>query len=205
MSIAQSERHLFGGTSTSSVAVFNKLPICERDDIHGCNVSGADKSYCLQVTLQIPEVELASGAPASVTALLCAGISFTHSELWAGDSSGQLTIWQVPDYGLDFIPIQSTKVHWGAINAMKCTWRHAITASDDGFIVIHDLVLFTRIRSINLIEWGWQPDGSSLFERPDIPRRLKSMNLEENYETGGTLAVGTSYGDVVMLSLGTTV
>ena len=111
----------------------------------------------------------------------------------------------MPDYGLEFVPVQATKAHWGSINCMKNTWRHAITASDDGYIIIHDLVLFTRVRAINIVEWGTQLDYSNIFERPDIPRRIKSMCLEENYETGGSIVVGTSYGDVAVLSLGTTI
>jgi hypothetical protein len=38
-----------------------------------------------------------------------------------------------------------------------------------------------------------------------VDRKLKSCHLVEDRERGGTLLVGTSYGEVVALSLGTTV
>lgn len=94
------------------------------------------------------------------------------------------------------------KAHNGAINDLKCTQRHAITISDDGFIIFYDLYNFDRVRSIDILEWCIY---RSLLERPDILRKIKSVHLEENFETGGNLVLGTSYGDIIMLKLGTTV
>ncbi len=205
LSLSQSRRHLFVGTSNASVAVFNKSVLCERDDIHGCNVTGADTHFCLQVTLRTPDVKQPSGSPASVTCVLCTGYNHSHTHLWAADVAGQLTVWYVPERGLLFRPARSAKVHWGAINAMESTNWHVLTASDDGYIIIHDIMSFDRVKSINIIQWGIGFNGFSLFERPDIARCIKSMTIEEDYVNGGKVTVGTSYGDVAILGLGTTI
>ena len=52
-SIAQSPRHIFAGTSDASVVVFAKDDICERKDIHACNMPNASRVGCLQVTLRL--------------------------------------------------------------------------------------------------------------------------------------------------------
>ena len=188
--------------------MFCKLPICERDDIHACNIPDADKSYCLQLTLKLPAIQMASGAPTSVTGLLCTGYNHSFTHLWASDSSGQLTIWHVPPSGLDFVPAYTVKAHKKAITSITNTFRHVISISDDGFVKFYDVVTFAKIRSVNVLEWCVYR-GLLLDSRPDIPRRLKSVHLRESWAVSGgaagTMAVGTNYGDVVMFSLGTTV
>mmetsp|Transcript_3604 Transcript_3604/g.5616 ORF Transcript_3604/g.5616 Transcript_3604/m.5616 type:complete len:595 (-) Transcript_3604:1566-3350(-) len=200
--VAQSDRHLFVGTSNATVAVFCKTPHCEREDVHTCNIKGNDQSYCLQISLKLPPITVKSGAPASVTGLICVDIDFPFSHLWAADSSGQLTIWHVPETGLSFIPAHTVKAHEGPINNLLHTHTHAITISDDGYVVFFNMVSFDRIRSLNILEWSVEYD---LIKRPDIRRKVKCAHLQEDHENGGNMVVGTSYGDVIMLRLGTTV
>jgi hypothetical protein len=143
-----------------------------------------------------------SGAPTSVSGLICVSTTFPFSHLWAGDTSGQITVWHVPQYGLGFIPAFTVKAHNGAINDLVNTQRHAISISDDGYISFYDMFNFDRVRTIDIMEWC---NYRSLLERPDIHRKIKCVSLQENEETGGNLVVGTSYGDIIMLRLGTTV
>lgn len=82
------------------------------------------------------------------------------------------------------------------------TYKHAITIFDDGFVIIYELARFYQIRSIDVRYWAVD---KQLLVRPDIHRRIKCAHLEEDHENGGTLALGTSYGEVVVLSLGTTI
>ena len=42
--MSQSERHLFCGTSGSTICVFSKFNECERDDVHSCSTPNANKS-----------------------------------------------------------------------------------------------------------------------------------------------------------------
>ena len=109
--MSQSERHLFVGTSQATIAVFSKYPVCEREDVHACNIPGRDKSFCMQVTLHLPPVFMDSGAPSSVYGLMCTGYNHSFTHLWAGDSAGQLTIWKVPDEGIFFEPVRSILAH----------------------------------------------------------------------------------------------
>lgn len=143
-----------------------------------------------------------SGAPASVLGLICVDTAFPFSHLWAGDSTGQLTVWHIPQVGLGFMPAFTVKAHNSAINNLVHTHRHAITISDDGFLSFYDLYNFDRVRSLDLMEWCVY---RNLLERPDIPRKIKSIHLQENTITGGNMVIGTSYGDIIMFSLGTTV
>lgn len=41
--------------------------------------------------------------------------------------------------------------------------------------------------------------------RPDVIRRLKSIFVREDADEGGTVIVGTSYGDVYVIGIGTNV
>jgi hypothetical protein len=182
--------------------VFNKEPHCERDDIHLCSVRGYDPSYCLQVTLRLPPKKMPSGNPPSVTGLICPQIGPEFPTLWAADSTGQLTIWYIPLKGLEFTPAYTVKIHNGMINDMKKTWRHIITIGDDGYILLHDVLSFHKIRSVQIMEWSID---RNLLGNAHIERKLKALHVEENYDTGGQLVIGTSYGDVIALSLGTTV
>ena len=112
---------------------------------------------------------------------------------------GRLLVWKVPDDGLDFVPIRSWIPHRGAITTMASTWRHIITAGDDGFVLLWDIENMVRVRSIHVQQWCIE---RGLMERPDIPRRLKCMAVKEDHNLGGLLVVGTSYGEVVIMSIG---
>lgn len=150
----------------------------------------------------MPARKLPSGNVPWVTGLICPAIGPEYPNLWATDAAGNLTIWHIPTEGLEFIPAHTAKIHQGPINHMTHTWRHVITIGDDGFLILHDILSFTRIRSVDIMEWSIY---RNLLENPHIHRKLKSVSVFENYDTGGQLALGTSYGDVIMLSLGTTV
>ena len=195
--MSQSGRHLFGGTTGSTVCVFSKFDTCERDDIHACNTPGTNKAYCLQVSLKLPPMRMLSNNLTIVTALKCAGPNYSFSHLWAGDSSGQITVWFVPDEGLDFVPAKTWRAHKDVINAMETTWKHMISVSDDGNITLHDLgtLLVARVIPVNI--WC-----ASIMLRPEIPRKLKCMHIAENYEEGGKMAVGSHYGEVMVIALG---
>ena len=170
--------------------------------MHGCNIRGNDQSYCLQISLKLPPVTMGSGAPTSVSGLLCVDTTFPFSHLWAGDTSGQLTVWHVPEHGLGFMPAFTVKAHNGSINNLVNTHRHIISVSDDGCISFYDMFNFDRVRTIYVMEWCLY---RNLLERPDVSRKIKAVHLQENFVTGGNLVLGTSYGDIIMLSLGTTV
>lgn len=200
--LTQSDRHLFVGTTTASIAVFSKYNFCEREDIHLCHLPNADKAYCLQVTLKLPNNKLVSGNLPWVTGLLCPQFGPEFPTLWASDAVGNITIWHIPKIGLEFTPAFTTKAHQGPITQLTNTWRHVISIGDDGNLILHDIISFARIRTINIMEWSTYKE---IISNPHIHRKLKSIHLQENYDTGGQMVVGTSYGDVIFLSLGTTV
>ncbi len=77
-----------------------------------------------------------------------------------------------------------------------------ITVGDDGIVKLFDILTFVRIRSIDVMQMCVE---RQLFVAPNIHRRLKSAHVYENYSTGGYIALGTSYGDVVIMPIGTTV
>jgi WD40 repeat protein len=195
--MSQSQRHLFCGTSGSSVAIFTKYDVCERDDIHNCSTPGANKAYCLQISLKLPPMRMPSEMPSFVNTIKCCGPNYSFSHLWAGDSLGQMTVWFVPDDGLDFVPAKTWRAHRGAINAMETTWKHMVSISDDGYITIHELGTLMCMREIYVNQWCEQ-----IIVKPNIPRKLKCMHLVEDAEVGGQLVIGTNYGDVCVCSLG---
>lgn len=145
-----------------------------------------------------------NGNLAVVSCLLCTGYNYCHSHLWAGDSTGQITIWSIPTIGLEFQPEKTWKCHQGSVNAMMNTWTNVFTIGDDGFLFVYNIISFAKIRSINLLDWCIQ---KSLFHnnpiRSDVFRRLKSMDIKEDSQTGGTCIVGTSYGDIIVMNIGT--
>jgi WD40 repeat protein len=195
--MSQSQRHLYCGTTGSTVCVFTKYDVCERDDIHQCSVKGVNKSYCLQVSLKLPPMRMPSENPSFVNCLKCCGPNYTHTHLWAADSLGQLTVWFTPEEGLDFIPAKTWRGHNGAINAMETTWKHMISVADDSCIKIHDLGSLLCIRSINVNQWCEQ-----ILLKPNIPRKIKCLHIVENYEEGGQMVAGTNYGDVLVMTTG---
>jgi hypothetical protein len=51
--LAQSKRHLFAGTTASTIMVFSKKDVCEREDMHMCKMPKSVKRYCTQVFIHI--------------------------------------------------------------------------------------------------------------------------------------------------------
>ena len=197
--MTQSGRHIFAGTSAAQVCVMTKFDQCERDDVHGCNTPGADKSYCLQVTLKLPPLLMTSGQPPAVTAMKCTGYDYTFTHLWAADATGQLTVWFVPDYGIEFQPAKTWKGHKGSVNALASTWKHMVTVGDDGILLLYELDTLVLVRRLDVQEWC---NFRNLLPRPDIPRRMKSICIQEDQESGGMMVLGTNYGDVIVMSIG---
>jgi hypothetical protein len=205
--------------------VFALHSVCERDDIHNCwsgveesqnhidevgivrekkKELAVDRSFCLQITLRLPfiQTENEDGRPACVCTILCGGANYQQSHLFAGDTSGRLTIWEIPEEGLDFRPVKTWRPHKRRLSDMKATYKHLITIGEDGLIVFHDLVSHHRIRTINFLEWALEKelvkDGSE-----GIPRSLTCMALKEDFENGGSLVVGTAYGELSAIGIGT--
>eukprot|EP01038_Epipyxis_sp_PR26KG_P013209 gene13209-17702_t len=209
MKVTLSDRHIFAGTSEASVAIFSLHNICEREDLHMCNNINYDKTYCLQLTLKLPLKLMRNQLPSSVTSLICSGNQDdyynnedSYSFLWAGDSTGQLNVWSIPTSGLEFRPAFTIKAHDGSINDLRRTHKHMLSIGDDGMLIIFNLFSFVKIRRTNILEWCIH---KGLSEKYDIPRKIKSIGFELDEINGGTLAVGTSYGDVIIMSLGTTI
>lgn len=197
--LCQSPAYLFVGTSISSVMIFSNTNNCCRDDVHKCSIPGANKLYCLQITLKLPPMMMGNGYLSVVSCMLCTGPSYTQTHLWVGDSCGQMTVWIIPLDGLDFKPLKTWKAHDGIIRAMTSTWKHMISVADDGNILFHDLSAIVKIRSINVAEWcsfrNLIPDGR-------VFRSLKCLAIEEDFENGGTMVVGTNYGEIIVFALG---
>jgi WD40 repeat protein len=200
LSMTQSGRHLFIGTTNARIAVFSKHNCCDRDDIHACSTPGTDKSYCLQITLKLPESKLASGNQPGVTHIMCAGPNYEFSTLWAGDTIGNLTLWSLPATGLEITPLRTWKAHDGAVRGLTNTWRHGISIGDDGMMMIYELASLELMRKIDVMAWCVQ---RNIIDRPDVPRKLKSLALQEDFQKGGTILIGTSYGDVIVSNIGT--
>lgn len=69
-------------------------------------------------------------------------------------------------------------------------------------VQLFDVLSFAKIRTIDVQASAVE---RNLLVAPHIRRRLKCAGVYENYSTGGYLALGTSYGDIIMMPLGTTV
>lgn len=165
---------------------------------------GADKTGCLQITLRLPTkgAKTVSGSVPTVTSVLCTGYfgSFTH--IWSGDSTGQICIWENPEHGLLFHAVVFWQPHQGGITDMAATTTHVLTIGNDGYLLIHDMGNgFPLIRSMNVLDWCMD---KQLLGNPEIPRRLKCMQVTEDFEKGGTLLIGTNYGEVLISAIGTT-
>ena len=195
--MTQSVRHLFCGTTGSTVCVFSKYNECERDDIHACNMPNANKCYCLQVSLKLPPMKMPSQNPTIVTQVKCCGPNYSFGQLWAADSLGQMTVWFVPDAGLDYVPARTWRAHQACCNAMDTTWKHMVSVGDDRCIILHDLATLLPARTIDVNIWC-----KELLNKPEIPRRLKCMHLVENYEEGGQLVIGSNYGEIFVCVTG---
>ena len=224
-SITMNDRHFFCGTSGGTIQVYSKQNVCEREDIHNCLVAvkeevdltdeigkvrnpalddGIDRRWCLQLTLRIPNTKDFADNTPTVNVVLCCGPNKSIDMLHCADSTGRHTIWKVPDTGLDFVPIKTHTPHTRSINVMKATDTHLITASDDGTIVFMDLIQLTQIRRIGVLKWALDKELIT-DNSTDIPREIKCMHLHEDAESGGTISIGTSYGDVMLMDIGTTV
>jgi len=201
--------------------VFSTTNVCEREDVHDClvaveeppkstegvgvvkkdKVDSVDKSLCLQINLRLPDVKDESGGPPGVTSLTCSGPHGLQSYLFAGDTTGRLTIWNIPDVGLEFSPAKSWKPHKRAIADMKTTYSHLITAGYDGMVMIFNLETLLKVRSINVLEWAIHKELVPP-EFVSLPRMVTCMHVEEDYENGGSCIVGTSLGEIIVMSIG---
>jgi len=90
--------------------------------------------------------------------------------------------WTVPDRGLRFRPAYTVVAHSAATNKLTSSWRHCISIS-----------------GATSYEWCAY---RQLILRPEIPRKLKCIHLYEDFQNGGMMVIGTSFGDVIACSLG---
>jgi WD40 repeat protein len=228
ISLAQTERHLIAGTSDASIFVFSKKNHCERDDVHACSTPGfhTKKTGCLQVALRLPpSIKTESGAPALVCGMkICwtdpnysypaydyetlgpgepGDPNYANMRLYVGDSTGQLTIWTVPEFfGIDYRPVKTNKLHTGTINQIVNTSRHLITLGNDGLLCFIDLKSLIVVRKMDVLKEA-VANGVGIAAR--VNRKLKSAVVREDKERGGELLIGTSLGDVFIIHIGTTV
>ena len=91
-------------------------------------------------------------------------------------------------------------MHDGSCNAFVSTFKHLISAGDDGILAFIDLEGLYVVRRLNVQE---EAVRRGLSMRPDVPRRLKCIFLIEDPDNGGTVVVGTNYGDIYLISIGT--
>ena len=59
------------------------------------------------------------------------------------------TVWFTPDTGIEFLPCKTWRAHTGAVNAMETTWKHMVTAADDGVILLYELGTLLLQRKID--------------------------------------------------------
>lgn len=85
---------------------------------------------------------------------------------------------------------------------MRATYRHMISVADDGVLLVTDLSNFLKIRSINILIWC---NYRQLLPFPSLFRRIKCIDVVENAHEGGTVAIGTNYGEIIVMSIGTMV
>jgi WD40 repeat protein len=227
ISLGQTRRHLIAGTSDASLFVFSKLDECERSDVHACSTPGAKKVGCLQVALRLPNsIQTSSGAPPMVLSILTCRTdknyvygdiddydpdnphegkdpNYANMRLYAGDITGQLTVWAVPEfYGLDYLPVLTKKMHDGPISVIERTTNHVVTLGDDGIIILLDISSLWKVRKMDLLAAAAHRGFS---ESPRVKRKLKSIEIHHDADGSGTMIVGTSFGDVYVMSLGYTV
>jgi WD40 repeat protein len=158
----------------------------------------------------------------SIEAIDCCGYNHSFTHLWVGDSCGRIAIWEVPDSGLEYRPFEIWWAHKGCVRGFCKTWRNLISIGDDGVVLVHCLSSFMKIRSLNVLEWCVdkhlisQPKFTSKpFEIKYISRSLKSLSLSSSNTFTLTaenaaechdsfiIAIGTNYGDVILLPVGT--
>ena len=123
--------------------------------MHQCKTPGADQSFCLQVALKLPPYKLVSGNPPLVSGLLCCECAVGPASdeeasllsLWASDTAGNITVWDVPYEGIDFTPLRTWQAHSASINKMTATWRHVISVGDDSKIFIYDMRTMAKLKT----------------------------------------------------------
>lgn len=133
---------------------------------------------------------------------MCAGPMYSLTEIWAADSIGRLTLWKVPETGYDYAPIRSWQAHHEqSINCLKNTWKHAITAGDDGFIMLHDLISYERIRALDLTFVA--VDYGLIYRSNNVTRRIKTMSIINcTPEAPGSVVVGCNTGEIYVFPVG---
>lgn len=188
--------------------VFSKTNACDRQDFHVCGAGGGhtygldyeDKTFCLQVTLRLPHFTTESGNSPSVTAVKCTGWNFGVDYLWATDSIGRITIWKVPEIGFDFEPVRSWRPHKAAITSFVCSWKHAFTGGDDGFILLHDLSTFSRVRQLDITQVSCD---LRLIPNAIVTRRVKCLSITQCTDTEpGSVIAGCCTGEIFVLCNG---
>jgi len=74
-----------------------------------------------------------------------------------------------------------------------------ISIGDDGILLMTDLSNFLKIRSINILQWC---NYRELLPFPTLYRRIKCIDVVENVHEGGTIALGTNYGEILVMRIG---
>lgn len=188
--------------------MFSKSNVCERLDYHVCGAGGGhtfgldyeDKTFCLQVTLKLPHFTTESGNSPMVTAVKCVGWIFSLDFLWATDSIGRITVWRVPEEGFDFQPIRSWRPHKAAITSFVCSWKHAFTGGDDGFIILHDLVSLAKVRQLDITQVSFD---LKLIKDTLVPRRIKCLSINHCTDSEpGTILAGCCTGEIFVFGTG---
>lgn len=225
-SLSQTTRHLIVGTTDASIFIFTKHNHCERDDVHGCSTPNSKKYGCLQVALRLPPqiVSVANLPPEVISLCTCkTDVNYVYPDydynylpvggeddpnyknlrLYAGDNTGQLTVWTVPEfYGIDYRPVMTKKIHDGPVNKITNTNNYLVTLGDDGIILFFLLESMTKMKSLDVLKWAIK---AGVAEAPHVKRKIKSVEIEHDEENGGTMVIGTSYGDLFMLYTGFTI
>ena len=223
ISLGQTRRHLIAGTSDASIFVFAKHDECERNDLHACSTPGSKKIGCLQVALRLPgSIRTTSGMPATVVCLeatrtdpdydygtiedydpddpLSKDPNYANMRLYAGDVTGQMTVWAVPEfYGIDYRPILTRKLHDGSLNKITTTRSHLVTLGDDGVCMIMALQSMVKVRKVD-VHLEAMRQGFTASER--VKRKLKCVTIHYDSDGSGTMIIGTSFGDVYVFPLG---
>lgn len=92
------------------------------------------------------------------------------------------------------------KGHDGSVRGLASTYRHMVTIGDDGKLVLYNLDTFDKIRSLDILEWC---NYRNLVEYSTIPRKLTCISIQEDEVNGGLMVVGTSFGEIIVMSIGT--
>ena len=126
-------------------------------------------------------------------------------------------------YGLNYQPRKSFAAHSSSINAIESTSLYLLTACSEGYLNIfswrdeEERLFLQRVRSVHLMTWS----GNLLHHEPSIVRRITCLHRsyggirrqkdaqekvkkeeKEEEKEGGYLLLGTSYGEVFTLPLG---